>query len=323
MAPNPMVGCVVVCDGKIIGEGYHRKYGGPHAEVNAIKNVADKELLKHSTLYVSLEPCSHWGKTPPCADLIIQMQIPHGVIGCKDSFDEVNGRGIARLQNAGIKVETGILEKECLEINRRFFVFNSKRRPYIILKWAQTGDGFIAREDHSSKWISNAYSRLLSHQWRAKEAGIMIGTNTAIYDNPTLSSRDMKTKNPVRIILDKNGKIPKGYHVLDGAQPTIIFTSELRPSGLNPDYVQIDFKSPDFLKKMLNHLWELHIQSIIVEGGSQLLRSFISQHLWDEARVFTSEDVVFGKGIQAPELNTEADHSFMIQNDELTYYYND
>ncbi len=322
VAPNPLVGCVIVQDQKIIGEGYHQIYGGPHAEVNAINSIADKELLKTSTLYVNLEPCSHWGKTPPCADLIIKMQIPHVVIGCKDSFDEVNGRGIARLHDAGIKVETGILEKECLEINRRFFVFNSKKRPHIILKWAQTADGFLARKDHSSKWISNSYSRLLTHRWRAEEAAIIVGTNTAIYDNPTLSSRDMKSRNPLRITFDKNGKIPSDHHIFDARQPTIVFTSELKSSNQNLDFVQLDFNKENVPGQAMKYLWEIGIQSVIVEGGAKLLQSFIDNGLWDEARVFTANDVLFENGIRAPELNHEPLRSFEVLNDRLSYYSN-
>jgi len=322
VAPNPMVGAVIVYNGKIIGEGYHQKYGDPHAEVNAINSVADHELLKKATLYVNLEPCAHWGKTPPCADLIIEKQIPHVVIGCKDVFEEVNGRGIAKLNDAEIKVETGILEKESLEMNRQFFVSNQKKRPYIILKWAQTADGFLAREDHSSKWISNAYSRLLSHRWRAEEAAIMVGTNTAIYDNPQLSSRDMKTKNPVRIILDKTGKIPETHHVCDGSQQTIIFTSQLKPSKENLDFVQIDFDENHFPENILTHLYNIGIQSVIIEGGAKLLQTFTAKNLWDEARVFTAKDVVFRKGVLVPDLKNEPVKSIDILNDRLSFYSN-
>jgi len=322
VAPNPLVGSVIVYDGKIIGEGFYQKYGNPHAEVNAIESVADHELLKKSTLYVNLEPCSHWGKTPPCADLIIEKQIPHVVIGCQDIFEEVNGKGIAKLRDAGIKVETGILEKECQEMNRRFFVFNQQRRPYIILKWAQTADEFMARDDYSSKWISNPYSRLLSHKWRAEESAIMVGTYTAIFDNPQLSSRDMKTKNPARIIIDKNGKIPETHHVFDGSQKTIIFTSVLIESKENLDFVQMDFASGNFIEKALNYLWKLGIQSIIVEGGARLLQSFLSKNIWDEARIFTAKDISFGSGIQAPEMNITPEKTFSILNDQLAYYSN-
>jgi|SRR6185437_4448923 len=321
-APNPLVGCVIVYKDKIIGEGYHQVFGGPHAEVNAINSVSDKSLLKHATLYVNLEPCSHWGKTPPCADLIIENQISNVVIGAKDIYEEVNGRGIERLRNAGINVETGILEKESIELNRCFFTFNIKKRPYIILKWAQTGDGFIVREDYSSKWISNEYSRLLSHQWRAEEAAIMVGTNTAIYDNPTLSSRDMKSRNPVRIVLDKDGKLPETHHVFDGSQSTIIFTEKQKEPKEKLSFVRLDFKEKDFLNVLLKHLHSIGIQSIIVEGGAKLLQSFIDEGLWDEARIFEAKNVVFGKGIRIPKLEGMPSQSFEIKDDLLSIKYN-
>ncbi len=320
---NPLVGCVIVYEGKIIGEGYHHIFGGPHAEVNAINSVSDKSLLNRATLYVNLEPCSHWGKTPPCADLIIENQIPYVVIGTKDIYEEVNGRGIERLRNAGINVETGILEKESIEVNRRFFTFNIKKRPYIILKWAETADGFIAKEDHSSKWISNEYSRLLSHQWRAEESAIKVGTNTVKYDNPQLSSRDMKGKNPIRIVLDKDLKLPESLHIFDRTQNTIVFTENLKESKENLSYVQLNFDAKDFLKLVLNYLHNIGIQSVIVEGGAKLLQSFIDADLWDEARIFEAKNAFFEKGIAAPNLSKLHSQNIAIDENEFHIIFND
>jgi diaminohydroxyphosphoribosylaminopyrimidine deaminase/5-amino-6-(5-phosphoribosylamino)uracil reductase len=321
VAPNPMVGCVIVYKDTIIGEGYHNLFGGPHAEVNAIESVSDKELLKKSTLYVNLEPCAHWGKTPPCSDLIIETGIPEVVIGCLDIFAEVNGKGIERLRTAGVKVETGLMEAESLDLNKRFFTFHKHKRPYIILKWAQTGDGFIAREDYSSKWITNPYSRLLVHQWRSEEAAIMVGTNTAIYDNPQLSSRDMKARNPVRIVFDKEGRIPETHHLFDGNQKTLVFTILKKAGKPNLEFVQVDFRSPDLLKEVMHFLYENDIQSVIIEGGSALLKSFIKADLWDEARVFENREVFFGKGIAAPLLDRKAEAGCEISGDSLSYYF--
>jgi len=321
-ATNPLVGCVIVHDGQIVGEGYHRIFGGPHAEVNAINSVADKSLLQNATLYVNLEPCSHWGKTPPCADLIIENKIPHVVIGTKDIYEEVNGRGIERLTNEGINVEVGVLEKESVELNKRFFTFNIKKRPYIILKWAQTADGFMAREDHSSKWISNEYSRLLTHQWRSEETAIMVGTNTALYDNPQLTSRDMKARNPLRIVLDKELKLPQTHHLFDGEIPTIVFTEKLHESKENLSYVELDFGPHNFLNLVLTYLHNIGIQSLIIEGGAKLLQSFIDKDLWDEARVFKAGKVYFEKGIKTPEIKVQSLQYLKIMDDTLHYYRN-
>jgi diaminohydroxyphosphoribosylaminopyrimidine deaminase / 5-amino-6-(5-phosphoribosylamino)uracil reductase len=320
-APNPLVGCVIVYDDQVIGEGYHREYGKAHAEVNAINSVQDKDLLKHSRLYVNLEPCAHWGKTPPCSDLVIQSGIPEVVIGCQDSYAEVNGKGIQKLRDAGVKVETGILERESLELNRRFFTFHAKKRPYIILKWAQTRDGFMARDDFSSKWISNPYSRLLVHQWRGEEAAVMVGTRTAQYDNPRLNSRDMFTHDPVRVVTDKTGTLPNTHHIFDGSQPTIIFTAGEKEPMPNLEYVKIDFESDTFMQEMLNSLYHHDIQSLIVEGGQALLNSFLEKDLWDEARVFESPDVYFRSGIKAPHFAWKATESLDISGDQLGYYY--
>ena len=231
VAPNPMVGSVIVHDGKIIGEGFHRKYGGPHAEVNAINSVENQKLLKHSTLYVNLEPCAHHGKTPPCSDLIIAKQIPKVVIGSKDIFAKVAGKGIEKMKNAGIDIKVGVLEKESLELNKRFFIFHEQKRPYIILKWAETIDGYIdidrKKENNGISWITHPYLRIPVHKWRSEEAGIIIGTNTALNDNPKLNTRLWYGKNPVRFVLDRNLSLPSDLSIFDGEIPTYIFTEKL------------------------------------------------------------------------------------------------
>jgi len=327
VAPNPMVGCVIVSNGKIIGEGYHRKYGEAHAEVNAISSVKDKENLKTATLYVNLEPCCYHGKTPPCTDLIIRHKIPKVVIGCTDPAPKVSGKGIEQLKGAGCKVTHGILERECKELNRRFFTFNEKKRPYIMLKWAQTMDGFIAQqppsnsparaggellhtrpptlfgeraEAQNSNRISNELSHTLVHKWRSEEQAIMVGTNTAHIDNPQLDVREWSGKDPLRIVLDKTLRLSKGLYLFDRSIPTIVFTSCKIKSEKNLEYVNIDFKK-NIIPQILEELYRREIQSIIIEGGTQLLHSFIKNEMWDEMRIFIGNKK-FGNGINAPEL---------------------
>ena len=305
VAPNPMVGCIIICDGIVIGEGYHQQYGQAHAEVNAINSVENKELLKKSTLYVNLEPCAHHGKTPPCADLIIENKIPNVVIGCMDINSVVNGQGIEKLTKAGINVTEGILEDECKKLNKRFFTVHEKKRPYIILKWAQTSDGFIdikRNEENPGKalQISNAESCRLLHQWRSQEQSIMVGTNTALLDNPQLTVREMEGKNPLRITIDKWLRIPKQYHLFDKSTPTLIFTSVDEPSETNLEFVKIDFEQA-LIPQILKELYQRTIQSLLVEGGEQLLNSFIEIDAWDEARVFISDKKI-EKGVNAPVL---------------------
>ncbi len=325
VAPNPMVGCVIVCDEKVIAEGYHQKYGEAHAEVNAIRSVADKELLKKSTLYVNLEPCAHYGKTPPCADLIIEYKIPNVVIGSMDFNSIVDGRGIEKLTKAGINVIVGILEDKCKELNKRFFTFHEKKRPYIILKWAQTFDGFIdmkRNEENPGKafQISNAESRKLLHQWRSQEQAIMVGTNTALLDNPQLTVREWQGKNPLRISIDKWLRIPKQYHLFDKSTPTIIFTAIDEPSVTNLEFLKIDFEQV-LIPQILNELYQRNIQSLLVEGGEQLLNSFIEKSDWDEARVFIS-DKLLGKGVKAPVLKTNPISKENISGDKLLTFLN-
>jgi len=324
VAPNPMVGCVIVYNNTIIGQGYHEVYGGPHAEVNAVNNVKDKSLLKESTLYVNLEPCAHFGKTPPCANLIVEHQIPKVVIGCIDSFSEVSGKGIARMEAVGIKVTTGILEKESLDLNKRFFTFHTIKRPYIILKWAQTQDGLIDIDRSSStkmdNWITTPSSKTLVHQWRAEEQSIMVATNTAINDNPSLTVREVEGNNPIRIVLDMNLRLPENLHLFDKSVPTLVINKLKNESLTNLEFIKIN-ADKNGITQILQELYKREIQSVIIEGGAQLLNSFIEQNLWDEARVFTGKKE-FKKGLEAPKINMKAQKSVAIETDVLTTYFN-
>jgi len=287
VSPNPMVGCVIVYDDKIIGEGWHQKAGEPHAEVLAIRSVENQELLKSATAYVTLEPCSHYGKTPPCAELLVEKQLKKVVIGAVDSNPLVAGKGIEILKKAGIEVETAVLEKECLEINKAFFTFMQKKRPYIILKWAQTSDGFIARENFDSKWISNPLSRQLVHKWRTEIDAILIGKNTAKYDDPQLTARDWSGKNPIRLIIDHNLSLNEELKIFDDEQKTIVFHSQ--DQNTEKDGVElIQLKRDNFLGDMMQYLHKEKIQSVLIEGGTQTVQSFIYAGLWDEARIFTA-----------------------------------
>lgn len=319
VSPNPMVGCVIVNHGNIIGEGYHKRYGGPHAEPHAINGVKDPNLLKSATLYVTLEPCSHFGKTPPCADLIIKHQIQRVVIGAKDSNPLVGGKGIKKLIEAGIEVEEGIMADEIRKQNARFFTYMEKQRPYVLLKWAQTKDGFIARSNYDSKWISQPLSRQLVHRWRAEEDAIIVGTNTAKYDNPRLNVRDWTGKDPVRIVIDKGLSLDGNLHLFDGSQATICFNLIRAARQENLEWVKMEENFT--IGAILNELYQRKIQSLIVEGGSQLLRTFLEAGLWDEARVFTG-DVVFGNGIPAPILRTVPGSQYEIMGDVLQHYIN-
>ncbi len=304
VAPNPMVGSVIVHEGKIIGEGYHRRYGEAHAEVNAINSVSDKSLLKNANLYVNLEPCAHYGKTPPCAELIAKLQIPRVVIGSGDPNPLVNGKGTAMLKEAGCEVISNILNDACKDLNRRFFTFQQKQRPYIILKWAETADGYIDKirsSDEKPQWISNEASRILVHKWRSEEQGIWVGANTALMDNPQLNVRDWKGADPVRIVIDNELTLPLNLRIFDGKQKTIVFT--LKNSNLvteNVEYVKLP-SDIDKISFVLNHLYCNKILSVIVEGGAKLVGLLIERNLWDEARVFQGK-ALFGGGICAPGL---------------------
>ena len=321
VAPNPMVGAVIVHDDKIIGEGFHQQFGKPHAEVNAISNAIEKydsAILLHSTLYVNLEPCTHHGKTPPCTDLIISKNIPNVVIGNMDPFEKVNGSGIRKLTAAGIKVTTAILEASCMELNKRFFTFHKKHRPYIILKYAQSMDGFIAPAEmtEENKWISNEYSRKLVHKWRSEEQAIMIGTNTAEIDNPQLTVREWKGNNPVRLVIDRNLKLKASLMIFNQSSTTYIYNSVKSESKNNLEFIQIDFDKA-VLRQISDSLYQKNIQSVIIEGGAALLQSFIDENLWDEARIFTGNNFL-GDGIKAPVIKGKIIAEENILNDKLT-----
>ncbi len=322
--PNPLVGSVIVYNGKIIGEGWHKKAGEPHAEVHAINSVKNKELLSKSTIYVSLEPCSHFGKTPPCANLIIEHKIPKVVIGCIDSFSEVAGKGVEKLKQAGCEVILNVLEAECLTINKRFFTFHNKKRPYIILKWAETADGFIAPFLPNSKTsfaISNDYSRQLVHKYRTEEQAILVGTTTVLNDNPSLDARDWFGQHPTRIIIDKSNKIPDGFNVKNKKNPTIIFTEQENcVHSINIAYECIQFDT-HLISNILTYLFEKNIQSVIIEGGTFTLQQFINNHLWDEARVFIAETKIL-EGVKRPEFNFIPKKTIKIKNNQLKTYIN-
>lgn len=304
VAPNPMVGAVIVHDGKIIGEGYHMQWGGPHAEVNAITSVMDQSLLKESTIYVSLEPCSHYGKTPPCAKLITEKGIPEVVIANVDPFPEVSGRGIRMLQEAGIKVRSGLLEEEGWLLNKRFFTFHEKKRPFVILKWAQSEDGYMDHERANGApayHFSNDKTSKICHQLRASESAILVGTNTALLDNPSLTVRHVTGKNPTRILIDKNLEVPIHYNIYNGEAPTLVFTEKKATSNTNAEFVHIDFPEGKIrIQDLLHELYERKLQSLIVEGGNALLNSFLQSNLWDEIQQETVRGLSIGNGVQAP-----------------------
>jgi diaminohydroxyphosphoribosylaminopyrimidine deaminase/5-amino-6-(5-phosphoribosylamino)uracil reductase len=318
VSPNPMVGCVIVHDDKIIGEGFHQKYGGPHAEVHAINAVADQSLLREATVYVTLEPCAHWGKTPPCANLLVEKGVKRVVIAAFDTNPLVGGKGIQILKDAGVEVESGLLEKAARIQNKRFFTQIEKGRPYVILKWAQTADGFVARSDYSSKWISNDSSRQLVHKWRAEEDAIIVGKNTAQYDNPVLNVREWVGKDPVRVVVDSNLQLPKSIKLFDQTIPTICLNTI--KSEVDGIVTYIKLPSEFGIESVLAELHQRNIQSLIVEGGTFLLKKFIEAELWDEARVFTSP-VKFGAGIVAPTLPQPSIETIKILEDTLNIYY--
>ncbi len=321
--PNPSVGAVIVSENKIIGEGYTAPHGGNHAEVNAINAVKDKSLLSKATIYVSLEPCSHYGKTPPCCDLIIKHKIPNVVVGTIDPNSKVAGKGIQRLIENGANVTVGVLEKECNELNKRFFTFHNKKRPYIIFKWAESLDGFIApliKEKKEPVWISNEFSRQLVHKWRSEEQAILVGTKTVLYDNPKLDVRDWSGKNPIRIVLDRTGKISNDYFVKNEKTKTIIITEqENLISRENCIYENTIFDN-QLTKKIADISYKYGIQSILIEGGKQTLQSFIDNNLWDEARVFKG-NIQFSSGLKAPILNGNFEIK-NIKDDQLKLFFN-
>ena len=329
VAPNPMVGSVLVYENKIIGEGYHRKYGQAHAEVNCIASVTETDipLIEKSTLYVSLEPCVHYGKTPPCSDLIIQMKIPEVVIGCRDPSPEVNGKGIEKLKAAGVNVVNGILESDCKALNRRFFTFHTKQRPYIILKWAQTSDKKIAANNDKRLKISNKFTDRIVHKWRSEEAAILVGTHTVLVDNPSLTNRLWSGKNPIRLVVDKELKLPSDARIFNNDAPTIVFNFHKSTINLSPElsnqvyYYKIE-NPTDLVKQICEACYRLNIQSILVEGGAKLLQSFIDENLYDELRVIINESMQIEKGVNAPVINRlgKVSTSYKIKSDKIEVF---
>ncbi|ATP56381.1 riboflavin biosynthesis protein RibD [Pedobacter ginsengisoli] len=327
VSPNPLVGCVIVCDDQIIGEGYHKKFGEAHAEVNAIndvfKNHGDNApaLLANATAYVSLEPCAHFGKTPPCADLLIKHRLKKVVIGNTDPFADVNGKGIEKLHNAGIKVETGILQNECSYLNRRFFTRIKQQRPFIILKWAETANGYFAPKNTAQQWISGPLAKKLVHKWRTEEDAILIGKQTAIADNPQLNTREWPGKNPVRIIIDRNLQLPINSHIYNNDAKTIIINEIKTEVQNNVHFIQMEDMQYYLPQKIAFQLYLMDIQSVIIEGGANILNQFIQGNLWDEARVFTSANS-WTDGISSPIINGIITEEHYIEKDKLTIYKN-
>lgn len=323
VSPNPMVGCVIVHENKIIGEGYHQKFGEAHAEVNAVNNVFAEygdeaaALLTNATVYVSLEPCAHFGKTPPCADLLVKHEVKKVIIGNTDPFASVNGKGIEKLLNEGIEVVSGVLEKECSYLNRRFFTRIKEQRPYIILKWAQTADGYFAPLNASQKWITGNIAKQLSYKWRSEEDAILVGKNTALIDNPQLTSRIVGGKNPIRIVIDKNLDIPINNHIFDNQAKTIIFNEVKTDVVENIHFVQMEDMHFYLAQKIAFQLFLMDIQSVIIEGGTKILNQFISANLWDEARIFTST-TKWAEGLNAPSIKGEVIENLTLGDDELT-----
>jgi len=320
-APNPMVGAVIVHNGHIIGEGYHRKYGGPHAEVNAVNSVSDKTLLKESTIYVSLEPCSHFGKTPPCADLLIEHQFKRVVIATMDPFAKVAGQGIEKLKQAGTDIQTDVLQAESRELNKRFFTFHQKQRPYVILKWAQTADGFIdaareADETGTIRWISSPETQALVHHWRSQEQAILVGWKTVLNDDPSLTVREVKGSDPLRVVVDSQLKAPIEARLLTDKRPTIVLNTVKDEEKGAIRYIRIPSVST---ANILKALADLHILSVIVEGGSRTLQHFIVDKTWDEARVIVGKSS-FGSGTKAPVLNAIPRKTTTFSDDRIYEY---
>lgn len=301
VAPNPMVGAVLVHNGRVIGEGYHKMYGQPHAEVNCIASVQeqDKPLIEQSTMYVSLEPCSHFGKTPPCADLIIKHKIPNVVVGMTDPFPQVSGKGIEKLRAAGVTVIVDVLRNECAELNKRFITFQTQHRPYIVLKWAQSVNAHMAKADRARFTISNEYSRRLVHKWRSEEAAILVGTNTAFFDDPELTTRFWQGENPIRLVVDTQLRLPSSLKLFNKEVRTIVFNYLKHEDDEKLSYYQIT-NDVSIVHQVVNALYQLKIQSVLVEGGARLLQSFIDENMWDEARIITNENLIVPDGVASP-----------------------
>ena len=324
VSPNPMVGCVIVNKNEIIGEGYHQKYGKNHAEVNAINTVINKKDLIGATLYVNLEPCSHYGKTPPCCELIVEVGISCVIIGSKDNSKKVNGLGIKYLKENNVNVKVGILQKYCLELNKRFFTYHKKNRPYIILKWAETKDGFMDivrnRNKKEINWISSENSKTMVHKWRANEDAILVGRFTVENDNPKLTVREIEGSNPVRIVLDPNLKLDSEFNIFDESSKTIIANLILEQKKDNITYLKCNKK--DMVLSLLNYLYKIEITSVIVEGGFNTLSSFINNNYWDEARIIIGNKL-FKNGLKSPVINKQWISKDTIGQDILVKYLND
>lgn len=326
VSPNPMVGAVIVYEGRIIGEGYTSPYGGPHAEVNAvedaIRHLGEREahlLFQQSTIYVSLEPCAHQGKTPPCADMLVAMGFKRVVIGCQDLFAKVNGAGIRKLEEAGIEVKVGLLEEACIFVNRRFFTRIKEHRPYVILKWAETADGFFAPSNGEQRWISNKASKQLVHKWRSEEDAILVGTQTALIDNPSLTTRLWEGKNPTRILVDRDLKVPEDHAIFSEEAETIIFNAHKTDWKPGRKYIALENFELYLPQNILYQLYLMDVQSIIIEGGAKMLHAFIEAGVWDEARVFVSPDK-WGTGMPAPVLPEGAFTSQKVVTNTLKTY---
>lgn len=317
VSPNPLVGCVIVKDNTIIGEGWHQRYGQAHAEVNAVESVPDKTLLKDSTVYVNLEPCSHVGKTPPCADMLIHHGVEKVIISTLDTNPLVSGKGVKKLKEAGIEVIMGVLESEGRELNKRFFTVVEKGRPYLIFKWAQTSDGFIAKSNFDSKWISDELSRQWVHRWRSEEDAVLVGRHTVLYDNPRLTVRDWTGRNPVRVVLDRFLKTDEHFHVFDQSVPTLCFNTLKAEAKPNLEWIKLD--EPHFIQQVVAELQKRKIQSVLIEGGTQVFHRFMEAGLWDEARVFISPQN-FTEGIPAPALSATLVSEQQVGADVLRIY---
>ncbi len=329
VSPNPMVGALLVHEGRVIAENYHQQFGGPHAEVLVIEEVLSKygrgapALFRNSTMYVSLEPCAHYGKTPPCAKLLAEHQLREVVVACRDPFDRVNGRGIAMMEEAGIRVTEGILAEASHWLNRRFTTRVSRQRPYVILKWAQTSDGYIAPADGTQRWITGAEVKQLVHRWRSEEDAVLVGTRTALADNPQLNVREWQGRNPKRVLIDRDLAVGPTAHLLDGRVETIVFNATRADWVGNTKYIALENFDWYLAQNILFQLYLMDVQSVIVEGGRKTLDRFIDAGLWDEARVFTSPQV-WGTGIPAPIVHAAKASSLPVGADRLhIYYHND
>ena len=321
VSPNPMVGCVIVKNGLIIGEGYHSEYGGKHAEIKAIESVIDQKEIENSTVYISLEPCVHHGKTPPCVHELINRKIKTAVIGSRDSNPIVGGKGIESLKRVGIEVIENILEEECRKLNKRFFTFHEKRRPYVILKWAQTSDGYLDKNreigEKGVNWISSPESKVLVHKWRSEEQSILVGRNTIMNDNPSLTVREISGKNPTRIVIDSQLQLSKDVNIFSKDAPTLVFNRLKNDKIDGVEWIKISETST---KHILDELFKRNIQSVLVEGGSRTLQYFIIDNVWDEARVIVG-DVKFGDGIKAPVMNKVPSRAHQFSDHDTIYYY--